>query len=197
MVFLEFNGGSAKAVTTALVGQLACFVRFALFLSFSPYFPSPPAFCRYLAPRLRVVSSLQQLPVSLQHVCCSCSLSDLLVSHSSEFLPAIVFCRSYTGISSLVFVLFRPCSGYLFLFSTYVVILAAFLIFLQPSWSSCITFFRTPVGFFCSFSYFLSYFSGLACLLCSRTRYASISPALPRLITVALVLVCLSLWPHN
>ena len=88
-VFVEFNGASAKAVAMTLVVLLAYFVIFALFL-FSPYFPSPPALCRHLLPRLRVVSSVQQLSVPLQHVC-SCSLSDLLASHSSELPSAFLF----------------------------------------------------------------------------------------------------------
>ena len=46
--------------------------------------------CRYLI-HLRIVSSVQQqLCVPLQHTCCSsCSLSDLLASHSSELLSAV------------------------------------------------------------------------------------------------------------
>ena len=43
---------------------------------------------------------------------------------------------------------------------------ARMLLFLQPFWSSCITLFRTPVGFFffffCLFCCYFSYFSGLA-----------------------------------
>ena len=37
--------------------------------------------------------------------------------------------RPYAGIFFLFLALFRPCNGYLFLFSTYVVLVAAFLIF--------------------------------------------------------------------
>ena len=56
-------------------------------VSFFSFFFS--ALCRYLLPRLRVVSPVQQLSVPLQHVCCSsCSLSDLLASHYSEHLSA-------------------------------------------------------------------------------------------------------------
>ena len=55
-----------------------------LFLSFTFF-----GFLRYLRPHLRVVSSVQQLSVPLQHVCCSCSPSDL-ASHSSE-LPSAFF----------------------------------------------------------------------------------------------------------
>ena len=75
--------------------------------------------CRYLLPRLRVVSPVQQLSVPLQHVCCSsCSPSDL-ASHSSELLSA---------------------------FFVFLVIFLLFLVWL---------------------------------VLCSRTRYASISLDLP------------------
>ena len=60
--------------------QNSCRLFFCL-LAFS-------ALCRYLFPRLRVVSPVQQLSVPLQHVrCSSCSLSDL-ASHSSELLSA-------------------------------------------------------------------------------------------------------------
>ena len=92
-VFVEFNGGSAKAVAMTLVVLLACLILFFLpcFSLCSLILPSPPALCRYLLPRLRVVSSAQQLSVPLQQ---------------------------------------------------------RILFFLQPFWSSCITFFRTPVGFF-------------------------------------------------
>ena len=144
---------------------LACLLfSFCLVSLFVPvFFPSPPAFYRYLPPRLRVVSSVKQLSVPLDHVCCY-SLSDLLASHSSELLSAFVFFLSYTGISFLVFVLFRPCSSCLFLFSC----------------SSCNLYdlhhiLQNSCRLFCRFSSYFCYFSGLACLLCSRTRYASIS----------------------
>ena len=93
-VFVEFNGESANAVVMTIVVLLGCFVLFVLVLALFPYFPSPPASCRYLLPRLRVVSSVQQLSVPHQHVCCSyCSLSDLLASHSSEpFSAFFAFC---------------------------------------------------------------------------------------------------------
>ena len=144
-VFVEFNGESAKAVAMTLV---VLFCSFSLFLFLFSYFPSSPALYRYL-----------------------------------------------------VFVLFRPCSSYLFLF-TYVV-LSAFLLFLR------ITYFRTPVGVLsfsaicryllprprvvssvqqlsvppqhvcsCSHSYFILFLVWLV-LLCSRTRYASISLTFP------------------
>ena len=118
-VFVEFNGGSAKAVAMTRVVLLACFVLFAVFLSLFPFFPSPAALCRYILPRLRVVSSVQQLSVLLQRVCCSsCSLSGLV---------------------------------------------------------------RTPVGFFFVFVVVLIFLIFLVwlVLLGSRTRYASISHALP------------------
>ena len=71
-------------------------------------------------------------------------------------LPFSAFC----GISVLIFVLFRPCSSYLFLFSTYVVLLAAFLIFLHHILqNSCLLFFC------CLFSSCFHYFfwSGSFC----------------------------------
>ena len=48
-----------------------------------------------------------------------------LVSACACFMPyTFVFClcRPYAGIFVLVFVLFRPCSSYLFLFSTYIML---------------------------------------------------------------------------
>ena len=86
-VFVEFNRGSAKAVEmTVVVVLLACFVLLPCFSLRSLILPFPAALCQYLLPRLRVVSSVQQLSVPLQHVCCSsCSLSDL-ASHYSELL---------------------------------------------------------------------------------------------------------------
>ena len=120
-VFVEFNGGSAKAVAMTRVACLLVLFFLPCFSLCSLIFPSLPASCRYLD-RLRVVSSVQQLSVPLQHVCCSfCSLSDL-ASHSSELLSAF-------------FVVFS------------VLIFLPFLVWLV--------------------------------LLCSRTRYASISLALP------------------
>ena len=102
--------------------------------------------------------------------------------------------RPYAGISFLVFVLFRPCSSYLFICSSsarMICCFAAFLIFLHHILqNSCRL-------FVCLFSSYFSYFSGLACLLCSRTRYASISLVLPWLIAVVFGFLCLSLWPQN
>ena len=113
---------------------LDCFVLFCRASLRSLIFPSPPALCSYLLPRLRVVSSVQQLSVPLQHIrCSSCSLSDRLASHYSELLSAFILSclfRTYAGIFLLVFVLFRLRSSYIFLFSTYVV-LVVFLIFLH------------------------------------------------------------------
>ena len=57
-------------------------------------------------------------------------------------------------------------------------------------------FFFSPFGFFFFglFSYYFSHVSGLVwlVLLCSRTRYDSISLALPPLIEVVLVFLCQS-----
>ena len=98
--------------------------------------------------------------------------------------------RPYVGILFLVFVLFRPCSSYLFPFSTYVVLLAAFLIFLDHILqNSCRLF-----GLFSSFFYF----SGLACFVVFsyQVRFVAFL-ALPWLIAVDLVFLCLTVWPHN
>ena len=81
--------------------------------------------------------------------------------------------RPYAGLLFLVFVLFRPSSSYLFLFSTYVVLLAAFLILLYHILqNSCRFFFVFVVVIFVIFLVWLV-------LLCCRTRDASISLALP------------------
>ena len=76
---------------------------------------------------------------------------------------------------------------------------ARMLLFLQPCWSSCITLFRTPVGFYSSVFLvlvFLNFLVWLVLFRC-RTRYVSISLALPWLIAVVLFFLRLSLWPHN
>ena len=98
-----------------------------------------------------------------------------LVSACACFMPyTFVFClcRPYAGIFVLVFVLFRPCSSYLFLISTHVVLLATFLILHHILQNYCRL-------FFCLFSSYFSCFSVWLVLFCSRTRYASISLALP------------------
>ena len=65
--------------------QNSCRLLLFCLLSFS-------ALCRYPLPRLRVVPPVQQLSVPIQHVCCSsCSLSDLLASHSSKLMFFFVF----------------------------------------------------------------------------------------------------------
>ena len=84
--------------------------------------------------------------------------------------PVFSLFRSFADIFFLVFVLFRPCSSYLFLFNTYVVLLAALLILHHIRQNSC--------RLFCLFSYF-SYLLVWFVLLCSRTWYDSISLALP------------------
>ena len=101
-VFVEFKGGSAKAVVRTPVVLLGFF--FALFLALLPYFPPH---------------------------------------------------RPYSGVSFLFFVLFRPCKSYLFLFSSYVVLLAAFLIFL-------LHIFQNSRRGFCSY---FPYLYGLACFV--------------------------------
>ena len=92
----------------------------------------------------------------------------------------------------LVFVLFRPCSSRLFLFNTYVVLLAAFLVSLHHIiQNSCRLFFFVFLVII-----FLVFLVWLV-LLCSRTRYASISLALPGLNAVVLFLLCLTVCDHR
>ena len=84
-------------------------VIFALFIYVFPYLPSPPALCRYLL--LRVAASVQQLPVPLQHVCCSsCCLSDLLASHSSQLMTCRFFFSSSFFFLLLLFFFFSVSS---------------------------------------------------------------------------------------
>ena len=86
--------------------SLACFVMFlfscfALLLSSFPYFPSPPALCRYLLPLLYVVSSVQQFSVPLQFVCIVLLVAFLICLH-------IIFqnsCLSF-GFFPLDFIIF-------------------------------------------------------------------------------------------
>ena len=80
-IFIEWSAD--WMVDEVVVFTLIKYTRLFCLLSFS-------ALSRYLLPRLRVVSPVQQLSVPLQHVCCSCSLSDLLASHSLELLSAFV-----------------------------------------------------------------------------------------------------------
>ena len=101
-----------------------------------------------------------------------CSSSARRFFCSSFFVIAFLFFRPYAGIFFLVFVLFRPCSSYLFLISTHVVLLATFLILHHILQNYCRL-------FFCLFSSYFSCFSVWLVLFCSRTRYASISLALP------------------
>ena len=88
---------------------------------------------------------------------CPCNISYLL---------RVVFFRA----TAVIFFVFRPCNRYLFLFSTYGVRLAPL-----PFRSSCITFFRTSAFFF----FPLFFLMVRLVLVCSRTRHASISLALP------------------
>ena len=135
-VFVEFNGGSAKAtVMTCCRSFYFSIFSFCLLPCFPPHRPYYAFLCL--------------MPVQY-------------------FLPLhrVVFvCET----AVILFVLFCPCNRYKFLFSTYVVLLATF-----PFRSSCITFFRTPVGCFASFVwcvilflFFFSFFSfyGLACFV--------------------------------
>ena len=102
------------------------------------------------------------------------------------FLPclslcSLIFppCRPYAGISFHVFVLFRPCSSYLFLLSTYVVLLAAFLILRHTIQNSCRLFFFYL--FFSSFSAFCRYL--LPRLPCCFARAAVICPSSARILS--------------
>ena len=54
-VFVEFNGGSAKATAVMTLAVVLPFCCFFFFFLFAPLFLSPPALCRYLLARLRVV----------------------------------------------------------------------------------------------------------------------------------------------
>ena len=89
----------------------------------------------------------------------------LLLLYSSVLRVLVILYR-YTllcfvfrpGIFLLVFVLFRPCSSYLFLFRTYVVLLAAFLILHHILQNSYRFFFVFLVLIFLTFS-------GLACFV--------------------------------
>ena len=66
---------------------------------------------------------------------------------------------------------------------------------LQPFWS-CVTFFRTPVGFFVFVVLIFLIFPVWLVLLCS-TKYAGISLALPWLIAVVLFYLCLTACNHR
>ena len=154
---------STKAVAMTLVVLLACFVLFAVFLC-SLNFPYPPALCRYLlvfvlfrpcSSRLFLFNTyvvlLAAFLIFLHHIIQnSCRLF--------SFFFVLSLFRPDAGIFLLVFELFRPCSSYRLLFSTYVVLLAAFLIFLHHI-------LQNSCQLFCLFNSDFSYFSGLACFV--------------------------------
>ena len=142
-----------KLVVLLVFVVVVFFVIFALFIYVFPYLPSPPALCRYLL--LRVAASVQQLPVPLQHVCCSsCCLSDLLASHSSQLMT----CR--------FFFLLLPFSFFFcFSFSLLVLIFLVLMVWLVLLCS------RTRVV--------------RLVWLCSCTLYAGFSPDLPEIIIVS------------
>ena len=145
------------------------------------------------------MKSRQQLSVPLQPVpgmffsqpfWCSC-IASFRTPVGFFFLFFVFFGLMPVSSSSSSF-LFRRCSSYLFPLSTYVVLLAVFLIFLHHTLqNSCRS------GFFIFLVLIFLIFLVWLVLFCSRTRYASISLALPWLIAFVSVFLCLSLWPHN
>ena len=132
--------------------------------------------CVVLWPVLQVSGHLQHVGIIfLSFVFFSCTLTNSLFSFDC-----------FVGATAAIFsVLVCPCYKCLFLFITYVVLVAAF-----HFQSSSITLFRTPATcccslfrfvllvfpFFCVFSFF---FIVWLVLLCSRTRSGSISLAFP------------------
>ena len=173
--FVEFNGGSAKAVATTVVTLLVLFFFCRISLC-SFILPSPTGLCGNIFPCPRVVSSVQQLSFLLHHVrCCPCSLSDLLASHYSEIRSAFLWQFALFGLLSAFYSSCSCCSARPTMSSSP----ARMLFLLQPFWSSCITFFKPSVSF--CFRPFRSFFLMVLVLLvlCSRTRYASISLTLP------------------
>ena len=145
-------------------------------------FPSPQALCRYLLPCLRVVSSVHQLSVSLQHVCCSsCSLSDLLASHYPELLLYCFCCLFFVFFFVLFGVMPVSSSSSSCCFTRAAVICsssARMLFFLLPS--DLASHSSELLSGLLSFEFYFSFFFLVwLVLLCSRTRYASISLALP------------------
>ena len=137
--FIEFNGRSAN--TTVITCCHPLFYCYFLLPYFRPHRPYAGIFFLFFV--VFLFSSVKQ---QLSSSCC--------------------FVRATAAVIFLV--LLCLCKRYLFLFSAYVVLLAAFRFR-----SSCITFFRTPVVCFALFSFFLfffllffySFFYGLVCFV--------------------------------
>ena len=100
-VFVEFNGGSAKAVVMTLAVLLVLFFL-PCFSLCSLIFPSPPALCRYLLPRLRFVSSVQQLSV----VCSFSARMSFVFTGYLLPLPRLRVVSSVQQLSVHVYMLF-------------------------------------------------------------------------------------------
>ena len=83
-----------KAEAMTLVVSLPCFVRLALFLSFFPYFPSPPALCRYILPVSSSPSSCCFVRAAV-----ICSSSARMLFFLQPFWSSITFSRTPVGFS--------------------------------------------------------------------------------------------------
>ena len=162
-------------------------VGFFCFLSFS-------ALCRYVLPRLRVVSSVQQWlsvpPLALTRYVVLAAI--LIFLHHIIQNSCRLFCfLSFSALCRYLLPRLRVVSPVQQLYDPFQHVWSMFL---QPFWYFCITFFRTPVGFFVFFVHIFLISLVWLVLLCSRTRCASISLALPWLFAV--VLVFLSVCDH-
>ena len=83
-VFFEFNGGGAKAAVMTLGVLLSCLLvsHFFWFVSLVfPLFFLSAGLMSVSSSSFSCVSSVQQLFFPVQHVCSSCSLSDILASN--------------------------------------------------------------------------------------------------------------------
>ena len=131
-VFVEFNGGSAKAVAMTLVVLLACFVLFAVFLSLFPYFSLPAglmpvsssssSFCFV---RAAVVCCLFLFST---YVFCLYRLSSSSSSSSCCFVRAAVICsRIYAVLAAFLIFLHHILQNSCRLFLVFLVLI--FIIF--------------------------------------------------------------------
>ena len=118
------TGCLVQIICTAVF--LACLVLVAVFFSLFPYFS-------LTAGLMSVSSSSSSCCFVRAAVVCSSStrmlffLRPFLPSRITLFkTPVVFYFRPCAGIFFLVFVLFGSCSSYLLLFSTYVVLLAAY-----------------------------------------------------------------------